>query len=102
MCPPTIRSGTNHKLRRYQVRAYSALFPKARVLSLVLFWCMAHNLNDLKAVNGVSQHPTNDVDIERRLTIFPDHLAGSGSIVVSRFQIVRGDREGVLGEIMER
>lgn len=73
MYSPSVHSRMNPELRCYhwQVCPYSANFPIAWVLSLALFWCLVHYLNDLKAVNGVALHPANDVEIEYRLTICP-------------------------------
>lgn len=62
---------TNRGLRCYQIYPMSPFrnFPKARVLSLVLFWCMAHYLNDLKAVSEVALYHAHSSDVECRLTI---------------------------------
>jgi hypothetical protein len=53
----------NHYFRRYQVQSVPLSgmylfrnFPKAWVLSFVGFWCLAPDLNYLKAVNGVPLH----------------------------------------------
>ncbi|KAH9008855.1 hypothetical protein EDB83DRAFT_1150099 [Lactarius deliciosus] len=62
---------TNRGLRCYQIYPMSPFrnFPKARVLSLVLFWCVAHYLNDLKAVSGVVPYHAHSSGVECRLTI---------------------------------
>jgi hypothetical protein len=44
-------------------------FPKAWVLSFAGFWCLAHDLNYLNAVNGVSLHRAHNLDIEFWSTI---------------------------------
>ena len=83
--PPFARSRINHDFRRQGVPLSGmSLFrnlPKAWVLSLVVFWCLAHDLHYLKAANGVST-PCTQFRYRRMLVhhFGPDDLVGGGSL----------------------